>query len=99
MLIVAGYFDVDPENRDEFIKGREEGMRRSRTEPGCLTYVFSPDPIEPGRVHLFERWESKEALAQHLKAMRDAPRPSTDVKVHGREVQQYEIATIGAVGS
>lgn len=99
MLIVAGYFDVDPENRDEFIKGREEAMRRSRAEPGCLTYVFSADPIEPGRVHLFERWESRDALAQHLKGMRDAPQPSTDVKVHGREVQQYEIATIGAVGS
>jgi len=99
MLIVAGYFDVDPEQRDDFIQGREEGMRRSRAEPGCITYVFAADPIEAGRVHLFERWESKEALAEHIKGMRDAPRPPSDIKVLGREVQQYEIANVGAVGS
>jgi quinol monooxygenase YgiN len=99
MLIVAGYFDVDPDQRNDFIRGREEAMRRSRAEQGCLTYVFSADPLDPGRVHLFERWESKDALAAHIGGMRDAPRPANDVKVIAREVQQYEIANVGPVGS
>lgn len=102
MLIVAGHFDVDPSERDAFIRGREEGMRRSRAEPGCITYVFSADPIEPGRVHLYERWESKDALAAHLAAMRTAPKPESPpppVKVLASEIQQYEISAAGPVGS
>ena len=29
MLIIAGTFEVDPDRRDEFIAGREAGMRES----------------------------------------------------------------------
>lgn len=99
MVIVAGQFDVEPAQREEFIKGREDAMRRSRAEDGCITYVFSADPLEPGRVYLFERWESKEALAAHIAAMRNAPRPAGGVKVLASEIQQYEIGAVGPVGS
>ena len=99
MLIVAGHFDVDPARRDEFIRDREELMRASRGEPGCITYAFSGDPIEAGRVLLFERWESKGALATHLEVLRSGPRPASDIQILGAEVQQYEISEVGAVGS
>lgn len=99
MLIVAGFFDVDPGQRDEFIRGREDLMRASRGEPGCVTYAFSADPIDPGRVLLFERWESKGELATHLEVLRSGPRPGGDVKILGAEVQQYEISEVGPVGS
>jgi quinol monooxygenase YgiN len=99
MLIVAGHFEVDPERREEFIAGRNEAMRASRAEEGCYVYAFSPDPLEPGRVLLFERWESKAALAAHLERLRSAPRPDSDIKVHGAEVLQYEIGDVGPVGS
>lgn len=104
MLIVAGHFDVDPADRDAFLRSRQDAMRRSRAEAGCVAYVFSADPIEAGRVWLFERWESKEALAAHLAAMRSAPRPAADpsaprVSVLSSEVLQYEISNTGPVGS
>lgn len=99
MLIVAGHFEVDPAQRDEFLLSRVAAMRTSRSEAGCITYVFSADPIEPGRVQLFECWESKEALAAHLEGMRSAPRPATGVAILAAEVQQYEIAAVGPVGS
>jgi quinol monooxygenase YgiN len=99
MLIVAGHFDVDPEQVDAFIGERVEGMRQSQAEPGCFAYVFMADPTAPGRVRLFERWESKEALAAHLSGMRSAPRPPSDIKVLDMEIQQYEITEVGAVGS
>lgn len=100
MLIIAGTFEVDPAQRDEFIAGREAGMRESRAEAGCIDYVLSADPIEPGRVYLFERWESAEHLAPHL-ARVSAPKPPTDspgVPVLSVDVQQYEIASVGPVG-
>ena len=74
-------------------------MRRSRAEPGCIHYVFSADPIDAGRIYLFERWESKEALAAHLAAMQATGRPPAGVPVLSAEVLQYEIGAVGPVGS
>jgi len=99
LIIVAGYFDVDPGQREQFLESRAEAMRISRSEAGCITYAFSPDPLDPGRVLLYERWESKAALADHLTAMRQRPRPPDVVEVRASELQQYEISAIGPVGS
>jgi quinol monooxygenase YgiN len=99
MLIVAGHFDVDPAQRDQFIRDRVEIIGASRTEEGCIAYAFSGDPIEPGRVLLFERWESKAALAKHLEGLASAPAAATDIAVLGAEIQQYEISAVGPIGS
>jgi quinol monooxygenase YgiN len=66
MVIVGGSFQVDPSQRDAFIAERHEIMRRSRAEDGCLEYTFAADPLDDGRVVLFERWASQEALDAHL---------------------------------
>jgi quinol monooxygenase YgiN len=99
VIIVAGHFVVDPAQRDEFLASRADVTRTSRSEAGCITYAFSPDPLDPGRVLLFERWESKAALADHLAALRERPRPEGGVEVRESEVQQYEISAVGPVGS
>ena len=36
------------------------------TEPGCLDYDWCPDPRIPGRIRVYERWESEETLEAHL---------------------------------
>ncbi|MCU1494053.1 MAG: antibiotic biosynthesis monooxygenase [Acidimicrobiaceae bacterium] len=79
MVIVAGTFEVEPDRREEFLAGHHELMRNSRAELGCLEYTFSADPLDPGRVVLFERWASQEALDAHLVAPRPAPASSRDV--------------------
>lgn len=99
MIIVAGHFIVDPSQREQFLRSREDVMRASRAEPGCITYAFSADPLDPGRVLLFERWESKAALAGHLAALRQRPRAQNGVPVLESEIQQYEISATGPVGS
>jgi quinol monooxygenase YgiN len=76
VIIVAGTFEVEPEQREEFLASRHEAMRNSRSEAGCLEYTFSADPLDPARVMLFERWESQEALDAHLAALR-AKAPAT----------------------
>jgi quinol monooxygenase YgiN len=73
MVIVGGAFTVEPSQRDEFLAGRQDAMRASRAEPGCLEYTLSADPIDPGRIVLFERWSSQEALDAHLAAARARP--------------------------
>ena len=77
MVIVGGTFEVEPSQRAQFIASRDGMMRTSRGEAGCLEYVYCADPIEPNRVVLFERWESQEALDDHLATLR-AGQPSSD---------------------
>lgn len=75
MVIVGGTFEMEPGRRQQFLESRVEMTRVSRGEAGCLEYTFAPDPIEPGRVVLFERWNSQEALDAHLVALRAGPMP------------------------
>jgi quinol monooxygenase YgiN len=76
MLIVAGTFEVEPDQRDAFLAGRVDAMRSTRTEPGCLEYALSADPVDPGRVMLFEHWENQEAFDGHMVVVQTGPRPS-----------------------
>jgi quinol monooxygenase YgiN len=94
MLIVAGEYRVEPEHRDEFLRRREARVRTSRSESGCIDFVFSADPLDPGRVLLFEHWVSQEALDTHLSALRAQP-PATEphVAVLHREVVLYKISS------
>ena len=41
-------------------------MAETRKESGCNAYQFSSDFSEPGLFHLFEEWESQEALDAHF---------------------------------
>ncbi len=97
MLIVAGSFEVAPVDRDAFIASRHEAMRISRTERGCIEYTFAADPLVPGRVVLYERWEQQQDLDDHLSAYRAraaAATPSTDspVTVLSSEIVLYDIS-------
>jgi quinol monooxygenase YgiN len=100
MLIVAGTIDIDPDQRADFLRGREEAVLAARKEPGCIEYAFSADSVDPGRVRIFERWEDKEALAAHLEAVGRASSPgSVGVTILGRELVQYVISESGPLGS
>ena len=63
MIIITGTVDIDPDRRDEALGAAEPHMRATRTLEGCLDYVWSGDPLVPGRIYVFERWESEADLA------------------------------------
>jgi quinol monooxygenase YgiN len=93
MVIVGGSFEVEPDQREQFLASRLEMIRRSRSEPGCLEYAFSADPIDPTRIILFERWASQESLDAHLSAIRAAgPPPSTGVTPKAASVIVYDVS-------
>jgi quinol monooxygenase YgiN len=77
VVIVGGWFEVDPNERDAFLAQRVDSMRRSRAEGGCIEYVIAADPVEPGRAVLFERWESQAHLDAHLAGLRQTPKSDT----------------------
>jgi quinol monooxygenase YgiN len=98
VIIIAGTFEVEPDHRDEFVSERSEAMRRSRAETGCLDYVFSADPLEPGRVVLFERWASQEDLDAHVAVLRAQPRP-TGVVPLATSVHLFDVHAERALGA
>ena len=96
MIIVGGTFDVDPSERERFVSDRHALMRSSRAEQGCLDYVFCPDPIESGRVILFERWETQADLTAHLEGMGVTPPVTGDVAPTSVSVVFYDAQPQGA---
>jgi quinol monooxygenase YgiN len=100
MIIVAGFIDVDPAVRGEFLEARRDSIVATRSEPGCIEYTFSADAVEPGRVRLFELWESKDDLRTHLAASAKQPSPaSAQFEPASVELLQYEISAQGPLGS
>ncbi len=62
MVIVAGYLMVDPKRRDGYLAGCVDVVQQARHAPGCLDFALSADVLDPGRVNIFERWESPSAV-------------------------------------
>jgi quinol monooxygenase YgiN len=62
VVIVAGHIVVDPSQRENYLSGCVEVVRQARRAPGCLDFSLSADLVEPGRVNIFERWESQAAV-------------------------------------
>ena len=68
-------------------------MRRSRAEQGCIEYVIAPDPVDPARVVLFERWESQADLDAHLSAARERPpAEGPSVTPKGVSISVYDVS-------
>ena len=64
MIVVAGALTVDPDRRDAYLRGCTEVVSAARVAQGCLDFALSPDLLEPGRINVFERWNSNEDLVR-----------------------------------
>jgi quinol monooxygenase YgiN len=62
MLIVAGHIIVDPEQRAQYLAGCVEVVEQARCTPRCLDFSITADLIDPGRIDIFERWQSRVAV-------------------------------------
>ncbi|MFF7047969.1 putative quinol monooxygenase [Streptomyces griseorubiginosus] len=68
-IIVAGWMDYEPGDRDTMLKALAELGRQTRAaEPGCLDYAMTADPDDERRIRVYERWVSQQALDEHFKA-------------------------------
>jgi quinol monooxygenase YgiN len=94
VLIIAGPVFVDPDRRDTFVEGHRETVVRARAYPGCLDLAITADGVEPGRVNIFEMWESEEQLGTWRAV---APTPSSSVPPIVRdEVRKHVISSSGS---
>lgn len=98
-IIVSGTVDFSPADAAGVLADSIDLLRDTRRQAGCLDYVWSADPATPGRLYVYERWDSEAALAAHL-----AGRCYTDMAtlLHGRgilavDVQKHRIDRSGPV--
>jgi quinol monooxygenase YgiN len=65
-IVIAARVDFPPENRGPALDGAADLIAMSLAETGCRHYAWAADPHHLGRVHVFEEWDSADALAAHL---------------------------------
>ena len=88
MVIVAGHIVVALEDRDDYLSGCVEVVRQARLAPGCLDFSLSADLLEPGRVNIFERWESQAAV----EAFRGSgPSDEQGAAIQAASVAEYDV--------
>lgn len=66
-IIVAGWLTFDGCDCMRIIREGEAHILSSRQEAGCIAYDWAVDPLEPGKIHVFEEWESPQALGAHFR--------------------------------
>ena len=95
MLVIAGTFNVEPSDRDAFLTAAKAVMADTLKEDGCYAYCFTADISDPAVVHLFEKWESEDHLAPHMKSdhIKTFGRALKELKINGRSLTMYEVAS------
>jgi quinol monooxygenase YgiN len=91
MVIVAGHITVDPEQRESYLAGSISVVEKARRADGCLDFAITADLIDPGRVNLFERWESQAAVETFR---RRGPRNTQGAATLSVSVAEYDIADV-----
>ena len=96
MIIIGGTIQFETDDREALFEAIRTMMAASQAEEGCLAYEFSPDISKPNVLHLYEVWESAEALeahgqSAHMAAFREATFPSFG----DRDIKRYEAEIAG----
>jgi quinol monooxygenase YgiN len=91
MVIVAGHITVEPQQRETYLSGCVRIVEQARGAPGCRDFAISADLIDPGRINIFERWESHAAVA----AFRGSgPSDEQGAAMRSASVAEYDIADV-----
>lgn len=61
-VVVAGHLTVEPDQRAAYLAGCVDVVRQARSAAGCLDFAICADLLDPGRINVYERWESSSAV-------------------------------------
>ena len=95
MIIIAGTLTLDPEQRGSYLAATYNVAVLARRAPGCLDFVQAPDPVDPSRINVFERWETD----GDVEAFRSSGSPDDVLptpQIRGADVQKYRISSVEA---
>ena len=91
MVIVAGHIIVEPTERDAYLAGCATVVEQARAAEGCLDFAIGADLLDPGRITVFERWASQEAV----EAFRGSgPSDEQGAAMLSAAVAEYDVAGV-----
>jgi heme-degrading monooxygenase HmoA len=91
VIIVAGHVTVEPEQRESYLAGCVSVVEQARATAGCLDFAITADLIDPGRVNIFERWETQAAV----EAFRGGgPSSEQGAAMLSASVAEYDVADV-----
>lgn len=91
MVIVAGHLVVDPPERQSYLADCVGVVEEARRAPGCLDFAITADLVDPGRIDVFERWESQAAV----EAFRGSgPSEEQGAAMLSASVAEYDVADV-----
>ena len=67
-VVISGEIDLDPALREKALIDAKPLIDAALAEKGCRHYAWTADLSLPGRVHVFEEWDSEADLIAHLAA-------------------------------
>ena len=91
MVIVAGHIMVDPHQRESYLAGCVGVVEQARRAPGCLDFAITADLLDPGRIDIFERWESQEAVETFRGS---GPSDEQGAAMLSASVAEYDVADV-----
>ena len=90
MLIVSGRLYVDASTRQDYLDSCLVVIDLARQAPGCLDFHLSADPVEPGRINVYEQWES---VADVESFRGSGPSEEQGIAILDAAVFQHEVAS------
>lgn len=66
MILVSGTIRLPAAGLARALPAMTDMMAASRAELGCIAYAYAVDLIDPGLIHVVERWTDRAALAAHF---------------------------------
>ena len=92
MIVVVGHLDIDPADRDRFVRLSQDAVRQARVTDGCLHFAVTAAPLDTGRVDVAERWRDRSAL----EAFRgNGPEGALDEAIHAFHVEEIVAPDVG----
>ena len=91
MIIIAGSLRVAADDRSRYLVAVADVALLARQAEGCLDFVQAADPLDPERIHIFERW----ATDEDVERFRTSGGPELDLPpLLSGDVHKYRIAAV-----
>ena len=94
MIAVFGIININPDKVDLAKEATDALIAETRKEPGNISYEYFHALGDPGRISVFEEWESQEAIDSHMASPHMAAFFGTagDLEISGVAIDQYEVS-------
>jgi quinol monooxygenase YgiN len=96
MIVVAGTVAINPASREEAARVALKMVAATQQESGCLAYDFWCDLADPNRFHVFEEWETQEALEAHFQTshMAEFMQALPTLVASAPNIMRYEVDSV-----